>query len=55
MMTGRSRLKKKATCPICGNQKLEPIEISYASKLLMEELTALHILPTFILKNKYED
>jgi len=54
-MQGKNKLRKKASCPICGSYKLEPIEISYASKLLMEELSALHLFPQFNLKNKYED
>ena len=51
----RDRLRKREVCLVCGNQKLDPIEISYASKLLMEELISLHLFPHMILKNKYED
>ncbi|MGB9708103.1 MAG: DNA-directed RNA polymerase subunit B [Candidatus Pacearchaeota archaeon] len=51
----RDKLRKRDMCPLCGNTKLEPIEISYASKLLMEEIISLHLFPHFILKNKYED
>ncbi len=51
----KGRLKKKEVCPLCNNQKLEPIEISYASKLLMEELTSMHLFPHIVLKNKYEE
>lgn len=51
----RDKLRKREICPLCGNSKLEPIEISYASKLLMEELVSLHLFPHLILKNKYED
>lgn len=49
------KLRKREICPLCNNNKLEPIEISYASKLLIEELISLHLFPRFILKNKYED
>ena len=51
----KDKLRKREICPICGNQKLEPIEISYASKLLMEELMSLNIFPHLMLKNKYEE
>ncbi|MFH1823277.1 MAG: DNA-directed RNA polymerase subunit B [archaeon] len=50
----KDTLHKKEYCPICGHQKLEPVEISYASKLLMEELMSMHIFPQMILRNKYE-
>ncbi len=48
------RIKKKDICTLCGNQRLEPIEISYASKLLIEELISMHLFPHLVLKNKYE-
>ncbi|MEM4703311.1 MAG: DNA-directed RNA polymerase subunit B'' [Candidatus Pacearchaeota archaeon] len=54
-LLGKSKLKKKHPCLVCGSYKIEPVEISYASKLLMEELISLHIFPHFKLKNKYED
>jgi DNA-directed RNA polymerase subunit B len=50
----KDKIHKREVCPICGQINLEPIEISYASKLLLEELSALHIFPHLILKNKYE-
>jgi len=48
------RLRKQNICPLCSSNEVEPIEISYAFKLLIEELMSLHIFPHFILKNKYE-
>jgi DNA-directed RNA polymerase subunit B' len=48
------KIRKKEVCPICNNTKIEPVEISYAFKLLMEELMTLLIFPHLILKNKYE-
>ncbi len=51
----RDKIRKKEICPICGQVDLEPIEISYASKLLLEELAAIHIFPHLILKNKYDE
>ncbi|MEM4641237.1 MAG: DNA-directed RNA polymerase subunit B [Candidatus Pacearchaeota archaeon] len=54
-LTSKTKLKKKVPCNVCGSYKIEPVEISYASKLLMEELISLHIFPHFKLKNKYEE
>ena len=47
-------IRNRVICPICNSEKLEPVEVSYAFKLLMEELQSLHIHTTFGLKNKYE-
>jgi DNA-directed RNA polymerase subunit B len=47
-------LRNKVTCPICNSEDIEYIEISYAFKLLLEELQGLHIHTSFELKNKYE-
>ena len=47
-------IRKKITCPICNSNENELIEISYAFKLLLEELQGLHIYTSFKLKNKYE-
>ncbi|GAH97556.1 unnamed protein product, partial [marine sediment metagenome] len=47
-------IRSKVFCPMCGSEEIEPIEISYAFKLLLEELQALHINSKFELKNKYE-
>jgi len=47
-------LRKKEVCLLCGISKVEPVEMSYAFKLFMEELLSLHIFPHLILKNKYE-
>ena len=46
-------IRGKVACPICGSNDTEPIEMSYAFKLLIEELLALGIHSTFELKNKY--
>jgi DNA-directed RNA polymerase subunit B' len=48
------KIRKKEACPLCTNSKIEPVEISYAFKLLMEELMTLLVFPRLILKNKYE-
>ncbi|MBI2045306.1 DNA-directed RNA polymerase subunit B'' [Candidatus Pacearchaeota archaeon] len=47
-------IKKKTYCPLCGSEHVEEVEVSYAFKLLLEELQGLHIHTTFGLKNKYE-
>jgi len=47
-------IRNKVVCPECGSEDSEPIEMSYAFKLLLEELKGLHIRTTFGLKNKYE-
>ena len=50
----KDNIKGKIICVLCGNNEAEPIEISYAFKLLLEELQGLHLFTKFELKNKYE-
>jgi len=47
-------IREKVTCPMCTSQDIEPVEISYAFKLLIDEIQSLHIKTKFNLKNKYE-
>lgn len=47
-------IRKKTVCQMCSSGEVEHVEISYAFKLLLEELQGLHIHTTFKLKNKYE-
>jgi DNA-directed RNA polymerase subunit B len=47
-------IRNKTVCPLCNSEEVESVEISYAFKLLVEELQGLHIHTTFGLKNKYE-
>ncbi len=47
-------IRNKMTCPMCNSTDIEPIEISYAFKLLVDEIQSLHIRTKFNLKNKYE-
>ena len=47
-------IREKVICPICDSEEIEPVEVSYAFKLLLEELQGLHIHTNFKLKNKYE-
>lgn len=48
------QIRKKISCPICSSEDIEMVEVSYAFKLLLEELQGLHINTKFELKNKYE-
>jgi DNA-directed RNA polymerase subunit B' len=47
-------IHKKIYCPMCGSQEAEPVEMSYAFKLLVDEIQGLHLGTKFDLKNKYE-
>ncbi len=47
-------LRNKLVCPISGSNEAEPVEVSYAFKLLVDELLGLGILTRFKLKDKYE-
>ncbi len=46
--------KNKTFCPVCGDKaKINFIEVSYAFKLLMDELKSMGVYPKLILKTKY--
>ncbi len=47
-------IRDKVICPVCNSEDIEPVEVSYAFKLLLEELQGLHIHTDLKLKNKYE-
>jgi DNA-directed RNA polymerase subunit B len=47
-------IRNKIVCPLSGGGDAEPVEVSYAFKLLVDELLGLGILTKFELKNKYE-
>ena len=47
-------IREKIYCPSCSSEEAEPVEVSYAFKLLLEELQGLHIQTKLDLKNKYE-
>ncbi|MAG27562.1 DNA-directed RNA polymerase subunit B [Candidatus Pacearchaeota archaeon] len=47
-------IRNKTPCMICGGNESEPIEVSYAFKLLVDELLGLGIHTKFELKNKFE-
>ncbi|MEM4325700.1 MAG: DNA-directed RNA polymerase subunit B [Candidatus Pacearchaeota archaeon] len=47
-------IRNRKICPLCSSEDVESVEVSYAFKLLVDELQSLHIQTTFGLKNKYE-
>ena len=53
-MAVEDNIHKKIYCPMCGSQEAEPVEMSYAFKLLVDEVQGLHLATKFDLKNKYE-
>ncbi len=53
-MTYEDTIRNKVACNMCGGNEAEPLEISYAFKLLVDELLGLGIHTSFELKNKYE-
>ena len=53
-MTYEDTIRNKITCDICSSNEIEPIEVSYAFKLLIDELLGLGIHTGFELKNKFE-
>jgi DNA-directed RNA polymerase subunit B len=53
-ITYEDTLRDKTVCNLCNSAEIEPIEVSYAFKLLVDELLGLGIHTTFELKNKFE-
>ncbi len=53
-MTYEDVIRNKTPCQLCGSNESDPVEISYAFKLLVDELLGLGIHTKFTLKNKYE-
>ncbi len=47
-------IRNKTLCLICGSIDSEPLEVSYAFKLLVDELLGLGVQTKFELKNKFE-
>jgi DNA-directed RNA polymerase subunit B len=48
------KIHNKLVCSLCNSNQVEPVEMSYAFKLLLEELQGMHLLTKFEMKNKYE-
>ncbi len=46
------QIRKKAYCPVCGSTEVYPIDMSYAFKLLLNELISMGILPKLNLTDK---
>ncbi len=51
----KDALRNKTYCPICNSTEIEDVEVSYAFKLLAEELLGMHVITGFELKNKFEE
>ena len=52
MLAVYDKRKDEVYCPVCGDSETYPIEISYAFKLLLDELKSLCIFPKLILGDK---
>ena len=44
--------RNRNLCPVCGGENVEPVEMSYAFKLLLDEIKSLYIFPRLLLKKK---
>ena len=47
-------IRGKIYCPLCNSIETDPVEVSYAFKLLIDEIQGLHLATKFETKNKYE-
>jgi DNA-directed RNA polymerase beta subunit len=52
MLAVSDQIRKKNFCPVCGESEVYPIEMSYAFKLLLNELKAMCVFPKLKLEDK---
>ncbi len=45
-------IRHRKYCPVCGSTRVQEVEVSYAFKLLLDELKSLGIFPKLVLKDK---
>ncbi len=48
----RDFVKNREHCPLCNDSKLESVEMSYAFKLLLDEIQSLGIFPRLLMRDK---
>jgi DNA-directed RNA polymerase subunit B' len=48
----RDFVKNRENCPLCNESKLEAVEMSYAFKLLLDEIQSLGIFPRLLMRDK---
>jgi len=47
-------IRGRTFCPMCNSLETDSVEVSYAFKLLIDEIQGLHLATKFETKNKYE-
>jgi DNA-directed RNA polymerase subunit B' len=52
MIAINDQVRRKRYCPVCGSTDIQPIELSYAFKLLISEMKAMGIYPRIMLGDK---
>lgn len=52
LVAHNDKMKNKNVCPICGNSKIIEVEMSYAFKLMLDELRSMLIYPKLLMKEE---
>lgn len=52
MVAIHDRIKNRMYCSVCGNSKIEKVEMGYAFKLMLEELKSLLIYPKIVINRE---